>query len=150
MRLLLPVSLEEPRALTDAAVRFADRLGAELRVLHVVPPLMGTPLLPETGLGLDPGSYVPFDPEVRSEIARADAQALERFVQERFARPVQAVVREGDPATVIVEDAQAQGADVLMLGHHRHGLLERLLTGSVARRVLEHAPCPVLVIPLEE
>ncbi|HYE58627.1 MAG TPA: universal stress protein, partial [Rhodothermales bacterium] len=148
--LLLPVSLEEPRALTDAAARFAERLDAELLVLHVIPPLVGTPLLPETGLGLDPASYVPFDAETRREIVQADTAALDRFVAERFTRPVQTVLREGDPATAIVEDARAMGADVILLGHHRHGLLERLLTGSVARRVLEHAPCPVLVVPLEE
>jgi nucleotide-binding universal stress UspA family protein len=150
MRLLLPVSLEEPRALTDAAARFADRLAAELLVLHVVPPLVGTPLLPETGLGLDPAAYVPFDPEVRREIVQADAVALERFTAERFSRPLHTAMREGDPATVIVEDARTLGVDVVLIGHHRHGLLERLLTGSVARRVLEHAPCPVLVLPLDE
>lgn len=149
MRLLLPVSLEEPRALTDAAVRFAAQMDAELLVLHVIPPLVGTPLLPETGLGFETAAYVPFSPETRREIERADALALERFVQERFAQPVRTALREGDPASVIVEDARAQGVEMILIGHHRHSLLERLLSGSVARAVLERAPCPVLVIPLE-
>jgi len=42
-----------------------------------------------------------------------------------------------------------QGVDMILMGHHRHNLLERLLSGSVARSVLAHAPCPVLVMPLE-
>ena len=71
MRLMLPLSLEEPRALTDAAVRFAEQLGAELLVLHVMPPLGGAPLLPETGLGFDTTAYLPFDSETRREIERA-------------------------------------------------------------------------------
>ncbi len=149
MRLLLPLSLEEPRALTDAARDLANRLGAELLVLHVIPPMVASPLLPETGLGFETPTYVPFDPETRHAIERADALALERFVQERFARPVRTLLREGDPVEMIIEDARTQDVDMIVLGHHRHGLLERLLSGSVARSVLERAPCPVVVIPLE-
>ena len=42
------------------------------------------------------------------------------------------------------------GADVVVLGSHGHGWLQRVLLGSVSHHVLQHAPCPVLVMRLED
>jgi nucleotide-binding universal stress UspA family protein len=55
-------------------------------------------------------------------------------------------VREGDPAKVIVDEAQARGADLIVMGTRGLTGLDRLLLGSVARSVLTHAHCSVLVV----
>jgi nucleotide-binding universal stress UspA family protein len=38
------------------------------------------------------------------------------------------------------------GADVIVVGSHGRGAIERLLLGSVSEQVVRHAPCPVLVV----
>ena len=53
----------------------------------------------------------------------------------------------GDPGTEIVRAAQAFGADVIVMGTRGQTGLERLLVGSVARKVLNHAHCSILVLP---
>ena len=60
-------------------------------------------------------------------------------------------MREGYPATVIVEEAESQGADLVVLGTHGHTGIKHLLLGSIAERVVQHSPCPVLTVkPLPE
>lgn len=56
------------------------------------------------------------------------------------------VVKDGHPAEMIIETAKEVGADLVVIGSHgRHGA-ERFFLGSVSLKVVEHAPCHVLVI----
>lgn len=53
--------------------------------------------------------------------------------------------REGDAATEILAAASASNADLIVMGSHGRTGLARLVLGSVARNVLQHASCSVLV-----
>jgi nucleotide-binding universal stress UspA family protein len=53
---------------------------------------------------------------------------------------------EGAAVPVILEEAVRQGADVIVMGTRGHGLLQRLVIGSTARRVLHQAPMSVLIV----
>jgi len=54
--------------------------------------------------------------------------------------------REGDAATEILAAARVSSADVIVMGTHGRTGLARLVIGSVARNVLHHAACSVLVV----
>jgi nucleotide-binding universal stress UspA family protein len=54
--------------------------------------------------------------------------------------------RVGDPASEILAAAVASNADLIVIGTHGITGLKRLLLGSVARNVLHHATCSVLVV----
>lgn len=54
--------------------------------------------------------------------------------------------RDGDPATEIIAAANAWKADLIMIGTHGRTGLPRLVLGSVARNVLHHAKCSVLIV----
>jgi len=56
-------------------------------------------------------------------------------------------VKTGDAAFEIVEAAQEEKADLIVIATHGHTALRRLLLGSVAGKVVRLAPCPVLTIP---
>ena len=58
---------------------------------------------------------------------------------------VQVEVSEGIPAWEIANAARRIGADLIVIGHRRRGLLRRCLETSVAKRVIDRAPCDVLV-----
>jgi nucleotide-binding universal stress UspA family protein len=55
-------------------------------------------------------------------------------------------LREGDPADQLIRAAQATGADLIVVGSRGLSTLPRLVIGSVARKVLLHAPQSVLVV----
>ncbi len=51
----------------------------------------------------------------------------------------------GDPARAILREAERLECDLIVIGHRHLGRIERLLDPSVGQRVIERAPCPVLV-----
>lgn len=53
----------------------------------------------------------------------------------------------GDPAGQLVRLCEEENADLLVVGRRGAGLVERIMVGSVADRVVHTAPCPVLTIP---
>jgi nucleotide-binding universal stress UspA family protein len=58
------------------------------------------------------------------------------------------VAHQGEePYRFIVEEAKNRKADVIVMGTHGRTGLKRLMMGSVAARVIGHAPCKVLVVP---
>lgn len=54
-------------------------------------------------------------------------------------------VRNGSPATVIVDFAAENDVDLIVIGHRGLSGFERFLLGSVSGKVVNHAPCAVLV-----
>lgn len=52
----------------------------------------------------------------------------------------------GEPAAEIVGLAGELGADLIVIGHHGGEAMTRLLTGSIAAKVVRDAPCAVLVV----
>lgn len=59
---------------------------------------------------------------------------------------VRFLVWTGDVAESILDAAESESADVVVLGSHGRGRLGRLLLGSVSEAVTRRAPCPVLVV----
>jgi nucleotide-binding universal stress UspA family protein len=53
----------------------------------------------------------------------------------------------GRPDSEIVARAAATHADLIVMGTHGRSGLAHALLGSVAERVVQHAPCPVLIVP---
>lgn len=59
---------------------------------------------------------------------------------------VETSVVSGSPREVIVDEAKAWGADLIVVGSHGYGFWDRMLLGSVSDAVIHHAPCSVLVV----
>jgi nucleotide-binding universal stress UspA family protein len=55
-------------------------------------------------------------------------------------------VVHGDPRHVLVETARDERVDLVVVGSHGHSGIRRLVLGSVAAYVVQHAPCDVLVV----
>lgn len=54
---------------------------------------------------------------------------------------------EGNPAKAILAYARQHQCDLIALGGHAQGLMDRILLGSVRTEVLRGAKCSVLVVP---
>jgi len=88
---------------------------------------------------------------------REQAEANARRYLERTAAslrslgmPVRSLVEGSRPATAILDVAEREQVDLIMLATHGRGGMDRLMLGSVADRVVHHSRCPVLLIPARD
>jgi nucleotide-binding universal stress UspA family protein len=118
----------------------ADGSPIELILAHAdrIPPY----LLPamEGIIGVDP---LPFS-QVSSELSRMLAPTAAALEERGFTAKV--VVQDGEPAESMVRLAGARAVDLVAMSTHGRAGVKRLLLGSTARRVVQHAPCPVLTV----
>ncbi|MFW6318509.1 MAG: universal stress protein [Halorubrum sp.] len=87
-----------------------------------------------------------------SELLRGDAAEAVREVEELAAGTgidVDTAVVEGSPAREIVRYAEGNGCDLIVMGTHGRGGIDRLLLGSVAEKVVRAAAVPVLTVRLD-
>lgn len=122
---------------------------AQIHVIHVasVTPVMISPGLASPGMPVTSEVVGPAPDEVREE-ARG---LMQQFVHEHLGdvpeRVVQAVLL-GEPVSEIVRYAVENKIDMIVMGTHGDGLLRRIVFGSISKKVLEYAPCPVLLVPV--
>ena len=108
----------------------AGTMGAELVLLHVIEPISG---------------YIALEiPANLLEKRKSKAEDELRKLAELY-KCSDVVVREGAPATEILEYASQINADLIVLNSHDPGLATYFL-GSVASRVARHAHCSVYVV----
>ena len=136
-RILLATDLSlASEAATEKAIALALEHGASLVVISVVDPRR---------LRLPGG---PFVRRLDQERAKAIAGTQQVVARARTAGAVATfLVWDGDPAESIVAAAEAEGADMIVMGSHGRGRLGRLVLGSTSARVADEATCPVIVVP---
>jgi nucleotide-binding universal stress UspA family protein len=142
MRVLLAI---DGSASSEAARHVVGSLnwpeGTIIEVVGVVEPL--TDVFAAAGIALPTGS------DSRTSIA---ARALERTLEmaaaelEAPGRGVRPVLLEGRAASTIVDRAARLRAEMVVVGSRGLGPLKSMLLGSVSAEVVDHAPCPVLVV----
>ena len=116
------------------AAKLAAMTEGELHLVHVVPGDAVGSLQGDAKLRLAAVSD-----EVRAEL-RQQADTVPAAVKRIVLH-----VRIGKPDVELAQLASDLGADLIVVGTHGHGPLERLILGSVAESLLRNAPCPVLV-----
>ena len=112
---------------------------AELLMLYVIPQIL-------------PDAVYPYWSMMPGEAAKDNAHAdeIERQAREQLFQNCNDRVRFevviGDPASIICDEAKELPADLIFMGSHGRGAVDRLLLGSVSYRVLHRASVPVLVV----
>ncbi|MEP7308892.1 MAG: universal stress protein [Acidobacteriota bacterium] len=144
-QILCPVDFSEPsRFALEHAVTIASWYASTLTVLHVCDPTYP----PEPPI---PFAVFPARPGRLGDADRRDLEAmLEPWLAPARARSLHTniVFDEGhNPAAPILTCAALIPADLIVMGTHGLGGLDRLLLGSVTEKVVRKAPCPVLTVP---
>jgi len=118
-----------------------------ISVIAVVRPLAAVPFASDFGEERQAAQQADADPGGYS-FQEAAREAVERVARELadMNATVETTVRAGTPADQIVRVADELEADLIVIGGRGKGAMEAIVLGSVAYRVLHHAPCPVLVM----
>lgn len=139
-RIVVPVDFSDcsNEALRQAC-DLARRFDSHLHLVHVVEPWP-----PATAVS---GEFYPdYDTYAAEQYAEAK-RALDALPPPELGpKPVVRALVEGHPADEILNYAGVHAADLNVLGTHGRKGISRWLMGSVAERVVRHAPCPVLVV----
>ena len=85
------------------------------------------------------------DPTIYQEAAQATLDRAVEAVADSEGVPLDRRVLRGNPAGVLIE--AAEGAAMLVVGTRGRGGFTGLLLGSVSQQVVQHATCPVVVVP---
>jgi nucleotide-binding universal stress UspA family protein len=140
-RILVPTDFSpQSEAAWDLARRLARAVGAEIVLLHA---FVEAPLYSESAFAAERvrEAYAAGREWVTAQLERwaTNAQGEGLAVKTRL--------RSGGVAhEEIVAAAREEGADLIVIGTHGYGGVDRLLLGSVADRVLRLASCPVLAV----
>jgi nucleotide-binding universal stress UspA family protein len=138
-RILVPIDFSShAEPVLEWAAHLAKQHGSKILLLHAYH-------LPVEFQQME-GAYLP--PEFWANVKTEAKQTLDRSADELREQglDVEAIVREGYAATVIEEEAERQEADVIIIGTRGLSGLKHLLLGSIAERVVQKAPCPVLTV----
>jgi len=141
---LVPVDFSDHSKKTiQHATHLAALTGATIRLLHVFQ-------IPDYPAAFYQGLYVEHEAvKIHVETAKREALAQLSLVADQLhAKGLEAesILRVGNPYVEIVNAAKEFGIDLIVIGSHGYTGLGRLLLGSTADRVLQYAPCPVLVV----
>jgi nucleotide-binding universal stress UspA family protein len=121
----------EAKAALDRAADLAHAARAALWVLTVVAPPVALP----GAVG-----YAPANPPDAGRIIEEGVRAAEERA------PVEGRRLDGSPAPTLAKACE-DGVDLLVVGSRGYGPATRVLLGSVSTKLVNSAPCPVLIVP---
>ena len=124
----------------DWAIGLAEQYQARLELLHVIHIL--PPVVDIAG-------------DVYEHVEQAQLAAAQKHLETVLSTKADGSsvrfdsnVRRGVPFQTICDEAATHKADLIVMGSHGRTGLSHVFIGSVAERVIRHAPCPVLVTKL--
>ena len=122
---------------SDFAIRLAKHFNSQIVAIYVIDRVI-----------LEEISKVHERRELEEEIKRKAERCLNYIVNsaKREGLKATSILVEGEPHDQIVRHAESLSVDIIVMGSKGRRGMNRILIGSVAERVIEYAPCPVLVI----
>jgi nucleotide-binding universal stress UspA family protein len=136
------------------AVKLAEALDAEVAILYVLPTIdsaMEVPIITQMG---EDRYYQLREERSRDVIENIEAK-LNDFSRKELsnlkregALVSSILVQEGDAVDEILNTAERQGSDIIVLGAHGKGILSHTFLGSVSEKVLRRSRWPVVVVPI--
>lgn len=127
----------------------AQLMGAEVCLLHVLADVRYYGMQYEPFMGYE-GYAFPVDYNIQNEFKKVAEDYLQKTKLHLKDENITTHLAEGDTADRILEYSQEWNADLIVMGTHSHGALERIFLGTVASSVLERTKVPVYMVPIGE
>ncbi len=123
------------------ATELAKTMGAKIHLVSAFEPVGGQRLREERSQAPDDMQWMVNEREdVNATLKEAEERIKEAGVD------VETYARQGDPADAILDVAEEQNADLIIVGNKGMTGAKRFLLGSVPNKVSHHAPCSVMII----
>jgi nucleotide-binding universal stress UspA family protein len=143
----VPRTFEHPPVNAYAALDFSPSSVDAARLAARLVPRGGSVTLVHTSVFAKAPAEAGSMMDLYATGARSRLSLIAKQVARASGRRVKTLLAEGPVADALLAVADASKGDLIALGSHERGLIERLLVGSVRKQVLRHAGCPVLIVP---
>jgi len=129
---------------SDRALDFVARMrwpaGSRVIVLSVLQPVARAVTSPYEPAPIASENLEVLRKQLEEVVSRAERTLCEVGIS------TEGRVLAGDPRQTLIEIAQGERADLIVLGSHGRTGLAKMMLGSVSSHVVTHAPCSVLVV----
>lgn len=148
-RIICPVDFSEPSdAALQSAIDLAERYSAAIVLVHAINQIDPTPS-PSYTLTTQVMDQIP---QIMGQMTENAHNAMRELIEQHAGTRVPADHRVviGDPAKSIVQLADEEQADLIVMATHGRSGIKGLFFGSVAEKVVRGATCPVLTMRYRE
>ncbi|MBT8295380.1 MAG: universal stress protein [Gramella sp.] len=128
----------------------AKKLGAKVSLIHVLADVSYYGVNYPNFMGYEGYNEMQVDLNVISELREVARKFLESAALHLEDPEVTTYLAEGPTALSILEYADDWHADLIVMGTHSHSVLEKVLMGTTASRILERTKIPVYLIPVKD
>lgn len=128
-------------AAVKSAFELAEQFDATVHLVHTLAE-------PVSAIAPEPMIVAAPPPEFYEESEKTCKEALQK-VASQFGKPdtkVQTAALWGSPVDTVLEYAQREPIDLIVISTHGRTGLSHVLLGSVAESIVRNAPCPVLTL----
>lgn len=117
------------------AFEIAQKFGSSISVISVAPELYLMELLE------------PDRKRIRDMLTEEAEKIMKQIAKKaKGIKPIKTIIKQGNPADEIIKAARKIKADIIITGSHGRSGAKKLFLGSVSSRIVDHAPCTVLVV----
>lgn len=142
-RILVPIDFSDTsRQALHVACALVPEQARELHLLHVIPDPLRIP-------GFESPAGIDYYARVEKSWMEQAVRRLQNLVAEQRLpeKGLMTVALIGHPAKLILDYAEEQRVDLIVIGTQGENAVSRFLLGSVAERVVRHSRIPVLTVP---
>ena len=135
---------------TREGYELAKKLGAKVCLIHVLADVSYYGVNYPNFMGYEGYNEMQVDINVISELREVAKNFLEKAAQHLDDPSVSTHLADGPTSSTILDYSEEWNADLIVLGTHSHSVLEKVLMGTTASRILERTTIPVYLIPVKE
>lgn len=137
---------EDAHKVADAAMQVAKAMGAQLVLAHVIAEPAYYALNYSPLLGYQ-GGYTDNMVAMTEDIKKEAGYFLNTIASYLGDTSLPVVVLEGEVEDALLDYAENENADMIVMGSHRHHGIDRILSPDLAVHLIKHAKVPVMAIP---
>lgn len=133
-----------------AGYHLAKELNAKVCLIHVVSDISFYGIQYPTFMGYEGYTDINPDLQLASEMRKVAEDFLLAASEHLNDPEVSIHLADGDTDTAILDYADTWNADLIVMGTHSHSVLEKLLVGTVAAKVMEKTKIPLYMVPVRK
>lgn len=146
-KILVPLDgSEHSKKALDYALDIAEKYSARIKLLTVAQPIVVTESMFSTQPMMPPESTVMYVNEIETAHKKILQNAYKKAKEAKPEIKISKQLENGRPADRIIEIANTQNFDLIVMGSRGIGGIKEFFLGSVSDRVADRAHCPVLLV----